>query len=71
MTKTPKDKKGRSLKPNESQMPDGRYRYRYTDAYGKRHAIYSWKLIPMDKMPAGKRDDISLREKIKNFSLQD
>jgi len=67
MTKSPKDKKGRSLKPNESQMPDGRYRYRYTDAYGTRHAIYSWKLIPMDKLPPGKKEDISLREKIKNL----
>ena len=27
------------------------------------HCIYSWKLVPTDKTPAGKRDDISLREK--------
>lgn len=26
-------------------------------------SIYSWKLVPTDKTPAGKRDDISLREK--------
>ena len=31
--------------------------------YGKPQFIYSWKLVPTDKTPAGKRDDISLREK--------
>jgi integrase len=60
-----KDNKGRNLKPRESQMADGRYRYRYTDKQGNSHAIYSWKLVPTDKIPQGKRDDISLREKIK------
>ncbi|MCE0786904.1 tyrosine-type recombinase/integrase, partial [Clostridioides difficile] len=34
-----------------------------TDIYGKPQFIYSWKLVPTDKTPAGKRDDISLREK--------
>lgn len=62
-----KDNKGRNLKPRESQMADGRYRYRYTDKYGKHHAIYSWKLVPTDKIPKGKKDDISLREKIRNI----
>lgn len=62
---TKKDTKGRNLKPKESQMADGRYRYRYTDLFGKSHAIYSWKLVPTDKIPAGKRDDLSLREKVK------
>ena len=42
---------------------DGRYVYKYTDIYGKPQFIYSWKLVPTDKTPAGKRDDISLREK--------
>ncbi|MGO0916165.1 integrase DNA-binding domain-containing protein, partial [Clostridioides difficile] len=37
--------------------------YKYTDIYGKPQFIYSWKLVPTDKTPAGKRDDISLREK--------
>ena len=26
-----KDSKGRTLKPNESQRPDGRYQYKYSD----------------------------------------
>lgn len=58
-----KDKKGRNLKDNESQMLDGRYRFRYIDKQGKRQAVYSWRLVPTDKAPAGKRDSLSLREK--------
>ena len=27
-------------------------------------AAYAWKLVPTDKTPAGKREDISLREKV-------
>lgn len=62
-----KDNKGRNLKDNEDQMKDGRYRYRYTDSYGKRKAIYSWKLVSVDKTPAGKKDDLCLRAKIKQI----
>ena len=35
-----KDSKGRNLKQNEDQLKDGRYRYRYTDKYGNRKAVY-------------------------------
>lgn len=62
-----KDNKGRVLRKNEFQMPDGRYRYRYTDLHGKRHAVYAWKLVPSDRLPKGKKKDISLREKEKNI----
>lgn len=62
-----KDKKNRKLMQNEDQMPNGRYRYRYTDKYGNRHAIYSWRLVPTDKLPAGKKEDLSLREKIREI----
>jgi len=62
-----KDSKGRNLKQNEDQMKNGRYRYRYTDRHGNRNAVYSWKLVPTDKTPAGKREDISLREKEKQI----
>ena len=65
MAEKRKDSKGRILKDGESIMPDGRYRYQYVDAYGKRKAIYSWKLVSTDKIPDGKRSDLSLREKIK------
>lgn len=62
-----KDSKGRNLKDNESVMPDGRYRYRYTDKNGKRKAIYSWKLVATDKVPSGKRDCSSLRQMEKDI----
>ena len=65
MANTKKDTKGRKLYLNEDQIKDGRYRYRYIDPYGKRQSIYAWKLIPTDKTPKGKREDLSLREKIK------
>ena len=58
-----KDKKGRVLKEGEDQLKDGRYRYRYTDTNGKRHAVYSWKLTITDRLPSGKRQCKSLREK--------
>lgn len=58
-----KDNKNRNLHTGEDQMGDGRYRFRYTDKYGKRMIVYSWKLTPTDKIPNGKKDDISLREK--------
>lgn len=65
MAEKRKDSKGRILKDNESIMPDGRYRYQYIDLFGKRKAVYSWKLVPTDKIPNGKRPDLSLREKVK------
>lgn len=58
-----KDNKGRVLKDGEMQRSDGRYSFQYKDAMGKRKIVYSWKLLPADKIPAGKRKDLSLREK--------
>ncbi len=58
-----KDTKGRVLHDGETQRTDGRYAYQYTDASGKRKVVYSWKLIPSDRTPPGKRKDLSLREK--------
>lgn len=58
-----KDTKGRILKANEDQKPDGRYRYRYVDQYGKRRSVYAWRLVATDKTPKGKKEDLSLREK--------
>ena len=64
-----KDHKGRTLKVGESQRKDLSYQYRYTDVLGKRHTIYSWRLLPSDKTPAGKKDDKSLREKENEIEL--
>lgn len=62
-----KDSKGRVLNDGETQGKDGRYRYQYTDILGNRKAVYSWKLLPADKTPTGKRKDLSLREKEKQI----
>lgn len=40
MTERRKDSKGRVLKENETQRPDGTYSYRWRTADGKRHAVY-------------------------------
>ena len=68
-----KDNKGRVLRTGESQRQDGRYIYKYTDAAGKSQYIYSWKLEEGDKVPAGKKDEPSLRERIRqiNKDLED
>ena len=62
-----RDSKGRILRTGESQRKDGRYAYKYTDACGKTQFVYAWKLVPTDKTPTGKRDDISLREQVKEI----
>lgn len=67
MSEIRRDNKGRKLFNGESQRKDGKYKYKYHDAWGKRKTVYSWKLTPTDRVPAGKRDDISLREKIKQI----
>ena len=49
-----RDNKGRLLKSGESQRSDGRYAYKYIDTFGEPQFVYSWKLVPTDKVPAGK-----------------
>lgn len=63
-----KDNRGRVLNDGETQRVDGRYAYQYTDMLGNRKMIYSWKLLPSDKTPTGKRADLSLREKEKQIA---
>ena len=65
-----RDHKNRILRPRESQQMNGRYRYTYYEN-GKQKSLYSWKLEPTDKMPVGKRPDISLREKIAELQRQE
>lgn len=62
-----RDTKGRKLWTGESQEKDGRYKYRYLDAFGERKTVYSWRLTESDVIPKGKRKDISLREKEKQI----
>ena len=70
MSEARRDHKGRKLFNGESQRKDGKYEYKYQDARGRRKTVYSWKLTPADRVPAGKRDDISLREKIKQIQKE-
>lgn len=63
MSEKRRDNKGRILRTGESQRTDGRYMYKYVNRAGETKVVYSWKLVPTDRVPKGKRDDISLREK--------
>lgn len=62
-----KDKKGRVLRKGESQRKDGLYQYRYQDFLGNRQTIYSWRLVESDRLPEGKQDSASLREREKEI----
>lgn len=65
-----KDMKGRQLKNGESQRSDGRYQYQYIGLDKKRHAVYSWKLLPSDSCPNAKKGEKSLREKEKDIQKE-
>lgn len=67
MSEKRRDKKNRILRNGESQRADGRYRYKYVDRNGVKRDIYSWRLEKTDPLPAGKPNDLSLREKIKKI----
>ena len=60
------DKKGRILEKGESQLSDGRYRYRYTDYAGDRQDFYSYRLVETDKTPKGKKD----KQSVRSFKLE-
>lgn len=61
MTKR-KDNKNRILRKGEGQRGDGRYYFKYNDAKGDTHFVYSWRLEPYDVPPVGKASEQSLRE---------
>lgn len=63
MSEKRRDNRGRILKTGESQRTDGRYLYKYIDTFGEPQSVYSWKLTATDRVPKGKRDCVSLREK--------
>ena len=56
-----RDTKRRILRSGESIRADGKYQFKYL-VNGKPKFVYSWKLEPTDKLPAGKRPCLSLRE---------
>lgn len=67
MSEKRRDNKNRILNNGESQRKDGKYEFKYVDADGKRRSVYSWKLVETDKVPTGKRCDVSLREQEKQI----
>ena len=67
MSEKRRDSKKRILRNGESQQANGRYVYKYYDILHKPHFLYSWRLEPTDKLPAGKKKDLSLREKIRQL----
>lgn len=73
MSEKRRDRKNRILRTGESQEADGRYKFRYVDANGKRKSVYSWRLVATDPIPSGKRDNPPLREqeKVINRDLDD
>ncbi|MCI6421588.1 MAG: site-specific integrase [Blautia sp.] len=73
MSEKRRDNRNRILRTGEYQEADGRYRYRYIDANGKRKSVYSWRLVATDHIPAGKKDTSPLREqeKLINRDLND
>ena len=56
-----RDSKRRILRSGESIRADGRYQFKY-HVNGKPKFVYSWRLEPTDKLPAGKKPCLSLRE---------
>ena len=62
MSSKRRDSKNRILFNGESQENNGRYVFKYTDQFGNRKTIRSWRLTKSDPVPAGKRAPASLRE---------
>ena len=44
-----RDSKGRILHTGESQRTDGKYLYKYVDAFGNTKYVYAWRLTPIGK----------------------
>ena len=66
MSEKRRDNKNRILRMGEQQRADGRYLFSTLDPISKKRIfVYSWKLERHDKMPEGKKADLSLREKEK------
>lgn len=57
----PHKSKRRVLRAGESVRADGKYQFKYY-IEGKPYFVYSWKLEKTDKLPAGKKPCLSLRE---------
>lgn len=69
MSEKRRDNKNRILRNGESQRKDGRYAFKYKDATGQIRFVYSWRLDVHDRTPAGRAQELSLREKEKQVQL--
>ena len=67
MSEKRRDNRNRVLRNGESQRSDGRYQFKYTDVWGQPKYVYSWRLDKNDRIPTGKKRDLSLREKEKQI----
>lgn len=67
MSEKRRDNRGRVLRFGESQRQDGRYAFKYKDNDGSVKFAYSWRLDKNDRTPAGKKRELSLREKEKQI----
>ncbi len=56
-----RDSKHRVLRRGESVRENGKYQFKY-HVDGKPHFVYSWRLVPTDPLPIGKKPCLSLRE---------
>ncbi len=50
-----RDSRGRILRNGEIQNQDGRYRYKYIDAFGQLRYVYSWRLDKNDRTLASRK----------------
>lgn len=64
-----RDKKGRILNVGERQEKDGSYTYRYTDSFGKRRKLSSWRLTETDATPPNKKYKKSLRRQEQELQI--
>lgn len=62
MSEKRRDNRGRLLRAGESQRSDGKYEYKYVDMKGVRRSVYSWRLVPSDKLPPQRRNCEALRD---------
>ena len=55
------DDRGRLLRTGESVRANGKYQFKYS-VNGKPYFVSSWRLLPSDKLPYGRKPCLSLRE---------
>lgn len=69
MSEKRRDSRGRIFRNGEIQMPDGRYRYKYSDTFGEPKYVYSWRLDKNARIPAGKKQGCPCAKKKSRLPL--